>query len=697
MEKEKFNISKNNFKLYIKAILELESIFEKYHQKIISKEPIILKETGYLIEKKYLDSIKENLFYSEFKECIDDYIKFEKMMKEKYETIKYISYIPFEQKIFNTSKELEIDIQKNNEYVIINRTVWELMNNGLYKEDEGKILYEIKNYNLIIFFSPTDKISLKYNFNIINKQNLIPKKFLLDTRKNNLIKFFLKENNTKRNIKNIDNFIKLLLNIFSNNRYINAKLNKKLEKEQKFEVGYIINLKYIKELKKNLNYEEFCKNKIIEELIQNFNNGLKELIKNKKFFEELKNDLIKNNFFENINIDKAKIKDMKSDEKLINLKKICLNENGLYYYKNIEIISNDLYECFDEEHLSLGNDYMIKASCLIGEKKVFFYPSFINKTDLIIGNVISDNKIIPELILNCENSTKLIDFIDEILEKGYDNTISNLIFENNEASIFLEFSNDSIGKAFQIKNENNETKISEEMKKEILNIIKLYLFNLDLKKSISSSLDHSGSDNYEKYINKEKCYLVNKKWIMEYRKYYLYDELYNYLEKGEIKEKYQIHLKNNKNYNEENVQKLYDEIKLNANFFKKYYNREIKIIDESLIEIKEVSLGRIDNKEIKYYKDFVLINSDLYRLLIINKYKKRIPENEYLINMGKIIICLNYDTISQILISSLNIMNNECEIIPSAFINFVNKDKMYNHYEKLKHIDFQTFIKQIKE
>ena len=52
MEKEKFNISKNNFKLYIKAILELESIFEKYHQKIISKEPIILKETENLIEIK---------------------------------------------------------------------------------------------------------------------------------------------------------------------------------------------------------------------------------------------------------------------------------------------------------------------------------------------------------------------------------------------------------------------------------------------------------------------------------------------------------------------------------------------------------------------------------------------------------------------------------------------------------------------
>ena len=217
-----------------------------------------------------------------------------------------------------------------------------------------------------------------------------------------------------------------------------------------------------------------------------------------------------------------------------------------------------------------------------------------------------------------------------------------------------------------------------------------------MKKNVSNSMDHAGSDNYEKYISNEKCYLINKEWILEYRKYYLYDELYNYLENEETKKKLKINLKNSKSYTEINVQKIYDEIKQNANFFKKYYNKEIKIIDESLIKINEVNLGRINNKEIKYNNEFIIISQDLCHLLIINKYKKTIPENEFIINMGKIIIFFNNHSMHQILIGSLNIMNNEGNILPLAFINFINNYDLKNHYEKLKQIDFQTFIKQIK-
>ena len=339
---------------------------------------------------------------------------------------------------------------------------------------------------------------------------------------------------------------------------------------------------------------------------------------------------------------------------------------------------------------------MIKTKCLLGENKFIFCPSFLNKTDLIVASVISDNKFNSELIFYSESSENLYKYIDEILENGYDNTISNLFFENNVAKISLEFSKDSIGKVYQIKDEKKDIKISKEIEDEIFIIIKLYLFNLDLKKNVSNSMDHAGSDNYEKYISNEKCYLINKEWILEYRKYYLYDELYNYLENEETKKKLKINLKNSKSYTEINVQKIYDEIKQNANFFKKYYNKEIKIIDESLIKINEVNLGRINNKEIKYNNEFIIISQDLCHLLIINKYKKTIPENEFIINMGKIIIFFNNHSMHQILIGSLNIMNNEGNILPLAFINFINNYDLKNHYEKLKQIDFQTFIKQIK-
>ena len=76
----------------------------------------------------------------------------------------------------------------------------------------------------------------------------------------------------------------------------------------------------------------------------------------------------------------------------------------------------------------------------------------------------------------------------------------------------------------------------------------------------------------------------------------------------------------------------------------------------------------INNKEIKYYDEFILINSELKTDIIVNKYKKVIYENDYIINQGKIIISLNYCLFYQILIGSLNDINN---FVSLAFINFI--------------------------
>ena len=59
---------------------------------------------------------------------------------------------------------------------------------------------------------------------------------------------------------------------------------------------------------------------------------------------------------------------------------------------------------------------MIKTKCLLGENKFIFCPSFLNKTDLIVASVISDNKFNSELIFYSESSENLYKYIDEILE-----------------------------------------------------------------------------------------------------------------------------------------------------------------------------------------------------------------------------------------------------------------------------------------
>ena len=121
------------------------------------------------------------------------------------------------------------------------------------------------------------------------------------------------------------------------------------------------------------------------------------------------------------------------------------------------------------------------------------------------------------------------------------------------------------------------------MEDEIFILIKIYLFNLDLQNCIFLTQAHADSNHHEKYIKTEKCYLINKEWMDEFKKYYLYDELYNYLNKKEIKKKLEIDNDkrsiNKNNYNEINANKIFVEIKNNADFFKKYYEKEHKLID----------------------------------------------------------------------------------------------------------------------
>jgi len=52
------------------------------------------------------------------------------------------------------------------------------------------------------------------------------------------------------------------------------------------------------------------------------------------------------------------------------------------------------------------------------------------------------------------------------------------------------------------------------MEDEIFTLIKIYLFNLDFKNSLTFSVDGAGSQHYAKYTRSENCYLINKEWII---------------------------------------------------------------------------------------------------------------------------------------------------------------------------------------
>ena len=101
----------------------------------------------------------------------------------------------------------------------------------------------------------------------------------------------------------------------------------------------------------------------------------------------------------------------------------------------------------------------------------------------------------------------------------------------------------------------------------------------------------------------------------------------------------------------------------------------------------------INNKEIKYYDEFVLINSELKNDIIVNnKYKKTTYKNDYIINQGKIIISLYYYPFYQILIGYLNDINN---FVSLAFINFIGGTELEYSFSELKNYEYSAFIQKL--
>jgi len=167
---ETFKIDKKKFKQYINTLIKFEKEINSNYKK--AKEKKLIKDNGYLIDKKSLDDFKTILNYSEFTSLSDPDFneKMDKIFKDKNE----IECIPLEQKIFKTSKELVDCLKKNNEYIIINSKILEIIITQNDK-DKGKISYEIKENEIIINLGLEEKSFFRHNMNIINYNVLLMK------------------------------------------------------------------------------------------------------------------------------------------------------------------------------------------------------------------------------------------------------------------------------------------------------------------------------------------------------------------------------------------------------------------------------------------------------------------------------------------------------------------------------------------
>ena len=112
-------------------------------------------------------------------------------------------------------------------------------------------------------------------------------------------------------------------------------------------------------------------------------------------------------------IDKKIFKDIRNDIELTEIKRIKLKTEGLFFYKDLEIVTNNLCKIFKEEHLVLKEDKMLNSKCLFGQNKIIFYPYFSAVNFLIVAGINHNNEFVNELVLYFYKSNFLDKYIKE--------------------------------------------------------------------------------------------------------------------------------------------------------------------------------------------------------------------------------------------------------------------------------------------
>ena len=293
--------------------------------------------------------------------------------------------------------------------------------------------------------------------------------------------------------------------------------------------------------------------------------------------------------------------------------------------------------------------------------------------------------------------------IEEVIKKEIQTSIQNLTKNNSMGFIDIKNKNNEIiGTAYKVskrdeiiqeKLNSNENVEEIKVKEDILNMIKMCLFNIDFNNKIyfSNLGTKNEENNNEKYIYNDKCFLINKECIDSYKNTYKYDnlekKLHEYIEKNdEIKQDSKGNL-----YSIENINIIYKFLQKN-NELEKYKTFNSCSIEKKIIEIKKIKLDKEEN--IDYYDDFIIVNEDIYKSFSSSFNIIHNNNNiQYIINSGKIIIFFEETNNYQALVGE---MINDC-IDLNLLINFKNISELNKFKNNLLNEKYGIIIEQLKK
>ena len=391
----------------------------------------------------------------------------------------------------------------------------------------------------------------------------------------------------------------------------------------------------------------------------------------------------------------------------INLEKLKLNKDNeeISFYKEFFIINKNIKKLFNNIYkIDSEEKYFIPIDFLIKENTNYIFYSLTEKYLINIGKFNEDLIFETNIIIDVENQKYgKNNLIEEIIINDVQTFVNNLVDNTSMATIdIMNKNNEKVGTAYKIEKigqeENNDIKpenntIIEEMKvkNDIINLIKICLFNIDLYNKIylSESEISNEQNNFEKKVFIGKYFLINREYMDSYKDYYSYSELekkfYEYIEKNDtIQKDSEGNL-----FSNENIDIVYDLFTKNE-FFEKYKVLETYKNEKIKTDIKITKIN--NNENIFYYDDFIVVNEEIYKYFNssfnIIKY-----DCECIINSGKIIIFYEEGETYKILIGELlsNCINLNILII------LKNNTQLTEFKKKLLKENYQTLIDQLKQ
>ena len=177
-----------------------------------------------------------------------------------------------------------------------------------------------------------------------------------------------------------------------------------------------------------------------------------------------------------------------------------------------------------------------------------------------------------------------------------------------------------------------------------------------------------------------KCYLIQKEWIKEYKRFYLYDKLLNYINDGNITriDLFGVKALSNYMFNKHKTEYINNYNKNNKKF--------IQYSDENNKNIFIPKLSKkFDDSNVSYPNNFEIINEETYKL-IIEEHTNKVEKSDLIIVNKRIIIKYN-NSKNIILIINLETIGNDCDYLFNLeiLLDFHNnKNACDMEFERLK-------------